>query len=114
MATETEDRLNEDLRKDLPIKHVVPEELPLMFSDQTVVKFQRDVFVLMFFQNRPPITLTREALEEVEHVESRCIAQVVLTPQAMEKNIEAMSANFEKFKKSIAEQAESKEEDQTK
>ena len=86
-----------DIAREIPINHIVPDDLPLLFSDQMVVRHQNGVFVLMFFQNRNPITLTPEAVAAITQIDSRCIAQIAVTPEAMLKNLAALAQNYQKF-----------------
>jgi len=94
---EVEKPIENRLMKEVPISHIIPAELPLLFSDQMVVKGQEDgLFVLYFFQTRPPIAVTTEQVEAVEKIDAKCVAQIIVTPQQMQKNIAAMNTNFQR------------------
>lgn len=94
---EADEIIKMDIAREIPINHIVPDDLPLLFSDQMVVRHQNGVFVLMFFQNRNPITLTPEAVAAVTQIDSRCIAQIAVTPEAMLKNLAVLAQNYQKF-----------------
>ena len=84
-------------KKEFPINRIIPEDLPLTFSDGMVVKQQSGLFYLYFFQSRPPLTLTKEDLADIKQVDSICVAQILITPEQMEQNIKALISNFEKL-----------------
>mgnify|MGYP001241442095 CR=1 FL=1 len=86
-----------DENRELPFNRVIPPDLPLLYSDHMVIKHQDGMFLLYFFQNRTPLALTPEELNAIDHVDSYCVAQILVTPEQMQKNITAMAANFAKF-----------------
>lgn len=94
--SEMEKRILSQAIKEVPINHLIPDDLPLLFSDQLVVKNQDGLIVLYFFQTRPPIAVTTEQVAAIEQIDAKCIAQIIVTPQQMEKNIAAMSINLQR------------------
>lgn len=90
-----------DMSKDVAIKRVIPDDLLAQYVDGMVVKNQDGLFNLYFFQNRWPIALTAEDIQAIDTVESRCITHLVMTPDQMRKNIEALVENFRKFENAI-------------
>lgn len=101
MVDEKTEIKSQNVEKNVSLRRVIPEDLPLIYSDGMVVKNQDGLFNLYFFQNRWPIAITPEELEAVETIEARCIAHLVMTPDQMKKSIDALVENFGKFEKRI-------------
>jgi len=98
--------ISSEFKVELPIDLVVPDDLAMLYSDHMVVKNQDGMFVLYFFQHRQPVVLTPEEANAVEKIESKCVAQILLTPQQMGKILIAMQSNFQRFIKKMESEAE--------
>lgn len=96
-------------KREVPIKRVLPPDLPMIYSDGMVIQHKDGMFILYFLQSRYPLAVTPNELESIEFIESHCVAQIVLTPQQMERNIRAMGMNFEKFLNKLQENIGDKE-----
>lgn len=83
--------------KEVPIDYTIPADIKLLFADGLIVQHGENEFILSFFQTLRPIILTEDDRKGVEKVESRCVARIVVTPQQMAKNVEALKENFEKW-----------------
>ena len=71
--------------QELPFDRIIPSDLPLIYSDNMVVRSQDGMFFLYFFQNRYPLAFTEEERAGVTKVDSICVAQIVLTPSQTQK-----------------------------
>jgi len=63
----------------------------------------RGVFVINFFEDRPPILSgsaeeKQEQLDKVSEVESICIARVTITAERMEEILKVLQGNFDAFR----------------
>lgn len=93
--------MSSEKSKEVPIKRILPEGLPLLFSDAFMVQQKDGMFVLSFLQIRNPLAITPEEIEAIESVEAHCVAQILLTPMEMRKNIEVMKENFQQFVEAV-------------
>ena len=85
------------ITKQVPIKRILPDDLPLLYSDGMLVQHKDGMFTLCFLLTRQPLAVTPEDVEEIKEVKAFCVAQILLTPEQMEKIISAMQENFQKF-----------------
>jgi hypothetical protein len=92
-----------DIKKEVAVKRVIPDDLRVTYSDGMVIKNQDGLFNLYFFQSRWPIAITPEEMEAIDSVEARCVAHLVITPEQMKKNIDALIENFRKFEQRLQE-----------
>lgn len=94
-------------RISVPIKRHLSDDLPLLFSDDFVIRHMQDgMFLLSFFRTRPPLASTEEEVRQIKEVDAQCVAQILLTPVQMEKTLNAMNLNFARFLKSLEESSE--------
>jgi len=96
--------------KKIPIKLSYPNELQSHFSSNFVVQHQPDHFILSFFEVFPPPIIgeteeeKKEILENIDHIDAKCIARIILTPDKLEDMIKALQENFDNYlnkKKSV-------------
>ena len=86
--------------KQIKLKRVYPENLQSHFAQNLVVQHEPGIFILSFFETWPPIVLgegdeeQRRLLENINEVESKCIARIVLTPERMAAFTKAMEQNL--------------------
>lgn len=83
--------------KQVPIIRVLPDNMPLIYSDGLLIGNNEGVFILSFLQTRFPLAVTPEEVEAIQQVDSYCVARILLTPEQMERSIKAMTDNFQKF-----------------
>lgn len=86
--------------KQIKLKRVYPENLQSHFAQNLVVQHEPGIFILSFFETWPPIVLAesdenqKQLLENINEVESKCIARIVLTPERMAAFTKAMEQNL--------------------
>lgn len=90
-------------KKTAALVRTVPEYVTYQYSDGLMIQTKDAMFVMSFLQTQYPLAATMEELEKVNQVEQRCLAQIVVTPQQMAKNLAVLNKNFEDF---ISEQDE--------
>jgi hypothetical protein len=94
--------------KRVPLKRTYPPDLQSHFVMNIVVQHQPDYFVLSFFEIWPPPVLGEtdedrlEEIEQIEEVEARCVARLVVTPEKMRDFIGVMSTNFQNWEAKFA------------
>jgi hypothetical protein len=87
--------------KEVPLTYIIPDDVPLLFSDGMVVQHSENEFILSFFQTNRPIVLSEEDANKVTKAESRCVVRIVVTPRQMERNAKAMVKNFDSWVEKI-------------
>ncbi|HEX8735660.1 MAG TPA: hypothetical protein VF721_10080 [Pyrinomonadaceae bacterium] len=87
-----------DEEREIPIRRVIPPDLPVLYSDGLVVQNRNGMFTLYFFQAKHPLAFTTEEVNNIKSVDTVCVAQILLTPKQMEENIKAMTANLERLR----------------
>ena len=94
----------------IPLKWYVPEELPTHYATNLVIQHTEHEFFITFFELVPPITLgkTLEEVEQIEAVCARALTRVAVSPERLEKFIQAMQDNLVKYRSSISEGATEK------
>lgn len=85
------------ISRDVPIVRTVPEYVPLIYSDGMLVQEREGMFILHFLQTQFPLVVSSNELKDIEEVEQRCLAQVVVTPKIMKKIIDAMTNTYSKY-----------------
>lgn len=91
----------EVISKTIPINRIFPEELQSHFVEHFVVQQSDDHFVLSFFEVWPPVIVgTKEeklkTMENLEAVNAKCVARLVLTPKRMQEIATVIQANLKK------------------
>lgn len=69
---------------------IPPHVMPL-FSDGLIIQYAQEAFVLSFLKVMNPLT---EQLAKASPLESRCIAQIVVTPSQMAEHLKALVSHF--------------------
>ena len=87
-----------DEEREIPMRRVIPPDLPVLYSDGLVVQNRNGMFTLYFFQAKHPLAFTTEEVNNIKSVDTVCVAQILLTPKQMEENIKAMTANLERLR----------------
>ena len=83
----------------VPIERHIPEDLPVLWSNNFVIQHTEREFILTFFQITPPILLepTAEDLDAIKSVRAIAVARIALTPQTAHELLEVMQTNIGKF-----------------
>ncbi|MEK6409344.1 MAG: DUF3467 domain-containing protein [Acidobacteriota bacterium] len=98
---------NQSIGKLVRINRIFPDDLPSHFVSHVVVQHQPDHFILSFFEVWPPVIVEeteearRRAAEQIESVDAKCVARLVVTPSRMEEIVAVISENLEKSKDKI-------------
>jgi hypothetical protein len=84
-----------------PLKWEIPQDMPILWTNNFVIQHTENEFILTFFQVTPPILIqpTREDIEAIESVPARAIARIALTPHAMAELLDVITENYERFQK---------------
>lgn len=85
------------------VRRKFPENLETHFANHTVAQFDADYFILSFFQAWPPIIMgteeeKKEQLGQLEEIEAKCVARIVLTLDQMEDYAESVAEILENYK----------------
>ncbi len=96
-----------EIGKNLKIEWKYPKDLKSNFVTNMVVQHRPDYFVVSFFEVWPPTLLGPEEevlakLEQIDNIEARCVARLVVTPQTMKEFTQVMSENITKFEEMFA------------
>lgn len=80
-----------------------PDDLQSHFVQSLVIQHQPDYFVLSFFEVWPPPILgeteaeKHKLLEELDNIEAKCVARLVVTPDRMEEFLRLITENYSKY-----------------
>ena len=85
------------LEKQIPIVRTVPDDVSLEFSDGLMIQHKDGMFILSFLQTQYPLVTSADDLRDVEMLEQRSVARVIVAPHQMAKNVSVMQKNFERF-----------------
>jgi len=94
--------------KQVPLKRTYPADLRTHFVANVVIQHQPDHFILSFFEVLPPPILGATELEkqavfeQIDSVEARCVARIVVTPNRMKAIIRALSENYADYERLVA------------
>lgn len=86
-----------ELAKEVTIVRTVPEYVPLVYVDGMVIQHKDDMFYLSFLQTQYPLVTSSAEIADVEHLEQRCLSQVVLTPKMLKRLMDAMEINYARY-----------------
>jgi hypothetical protein len=90
------------IQKKLALKRYFPEDLQSYISSHFVIQHDPERFVLTFYEVFPPIILAdtedeaMQAMEEIDGIEAKCVARIVMTPSKMHEFYQAVRTNIEK------------------
>ena len=79
------------------MENVIPEGIPLLYSDNMLVQNRDGIFTLFFMQNQNPVVISPEDLKFIKSVKSNCVAKILTGPYHLARNIKALEENFNKF-----------------
>lgn len=75
-----------DYSRELPIKHVIPDDLRATHSNHVTVQLDGNdgSFQISFFEIRPPLVLgspeeRKTALDKIESAQAMCLQRIVIT-----------------------------------
>jgi alpha-ketoglutarate-dependent taurine dioxygenase len=84
-------------RKKPQVVRTVPEYVPMHYSDALMVQQKDAMFVISYLQTKYPLVVTDAEIKQVEHIEQRCIAQIIVTPPQLARNLAVLNNNFKNF-----------------
>lgn len=87
----------DEYEKEILVERTLGEGVSPIFSDGLLVQHQEDTFNISFLQMQYPLIVVGEEVRNIDSVEQRCVAQIVVTAIQMAKNVAAMNRNFKKF-----------------
>lgn len=93
------------LIRSIEIKNVIPEDVPIQYSDNLLIQHRDGLFTIYWMQNQHPVLLTQKELDAFKTIESVCVARIMTTPLQLAKNLQAIEGNFNKFLATIGSQA---------
>lgn len=91
------DEEQEDPRVTFKVERYVPDNLPQQYSDSMTVLHTENEFIVSFYLTEHPAAATKEELEEVKSLKSRCVARVIMSPGRIAGVIDALQQNFDKY-----------------
>lgn len=93
----------EPIAKDYKVEFNIPVFLESRFATNMVVQRMGEYFKVSLFEIKPDIILSdkdREAFEKKGSVRADCLASYIISPESMQKFIDAMSGQLGKYKES--------------
>jgi hypothetical protein len=87
--------------KTLTVKHIVPNNVMTLYSDNLLIQSRDAMFFMLFMQNQLPIAFSADDLRDVDSIESICFVRITTTTLQFARNIQAMEENFNRFLKAI-------------
>lgn len=91
--------------KDIKITNVIPDDIPINYSNNLLIQQVDGLFHLYFMQTLQPIILTEEDLHSIKTIESKCVSRVILTPLTMARHLRVVDETFNKYLKVIGSSA---------
>lgn len=86
-----------DPRVNIELVRYLPPDLIAHFVDNMLVVHTENEFILSFLQTEYPLAATKEELEQVGPIRTKCVARVIVSPNQMQSFIEALQTNFTKY-----------------
>lgn len=82
----------------LPLKYIRDPKVPSLFANHLVIQYDGEEFHLGFFEMKPPLVVgnpeeAKQQLEQIEHAEAHCVANIVVSKGRMKRFAEAISRN---------------------
>ncbi len=87
----------EILSRAIPIKRIIPHETQALYCDGLVIQTIEETFVMSFLKTTYPLEDKLEEMAKIKEIEQRCVAQIVISPMQMAKNLNILNKNFKKF-----------------
>jgi hypothetical protein len=93
--------------KKVRIDRKYPDDLQSYFISDIVVQHEQDRFILTFFEVWPPAIIGEtdeeklNILNSIDHVEAKCVARIVMTPDKMREFMKAATDNLSSFENKI-------------
>jgi hypothetical protein len=81
----------------LKLQYVIPENLIAAYADQFFVSHTEEGFVLTFYQNQHPADMREASLGKARTMKSMCVARIIVPPKQMDKIIDALITNWNRF-----------------
>lgn len=81
----------------LKLVRVLPDNMPLLFADGLTVQQRDAMFLVSFLQTKYPLAVTPEEIRAIKTIEQHCVAQIIITPDQMARNLNALNKNFNSF-----------------
>jgi hypothetical protein len=91
----------------IKLEYKYPEDLQTLFVTSMVVQHQPDFFTLSFFEAFPPPFINkspeeqRTAIERLDHIDAKCVARIVVTPEKLVEFSKAINENLSNYQKMI-------------
>src|SRR2546429_3614818 len=71
-------------KRDVKLLMKLPDDLPTLYVDNVNVVHTPNDFTLSFLQARPPLFSEQAELDNMDAIEARCVARLVVTPLRMQ------------------------------
>ena len=91
MAEKIGARVRSKAKKGNPKALIIPSDIKPLFSDGMIIQYASEAFLLNFLKVLHPF------IDGTEASETRCVAQVVITPSQMAENLKVMVGHFVGF-----------------
>ena len=102
-------------KKEVRLRWVFPDNLQSYYVTNLVVQHQPSAFIISFFEAWPPVIIgptneeKKKALQEVDSVEAKCVARLVVSPENMSSFVKVMADNLDSYEKSISKKKDTEE-----
>jgi len=89
--------------KEISVKRIFPEDLQSNFASHFVIQHDLYKFILTFYEVWPPVLLGEtgedvgQVIDNIDSIEAKCIARIVVTPEKMREFYEAIQNNLQKY-----------------
>jgi hypothetical protein len=88
---------------EIPFLFIGIEDAPILFSNLQIVQHEDQEFVITFGQYTPPLALgdperVEEEMRKYPHVAVKTVARIAMTPKRLERFIDALQRNYDKWK----------------
>lgn len=98
-------------RVEVPIKYVIPDEIVTQYVTDMVIQHTDQEFLISFWEIQRPMLLGTEEerkaqIQMIEFVENRCVARFVITPDRMQRFLDAMKENVDRYQKARADKTD--------
>lgn len=103
-AKKTQDK--DDHSVTLPLTRFLPPDLVSHFVDNTFVTHTENEFALSFMQSQFPLVASKEELQQVDQIVTKCVVRIIVTPKHMEQMVDVLQRNLVKYRETYQKKGE--------
>jgi hypothetical protein len=95
----------------IPVKYVIPDEIITRYATDMVVQHSDQEFLISFWEIQRPVLLgtdeeRKAQVQMIKFIENRCVARFAITPDRMQKFLDALKENVDHYQKEKASKAD--------